>query len=224
MDLMQKEYETIRTEMRENKTFIFERAVIAVIGIFALLNYTAEPISFILPTVAIIIIMYLMLFISNRFKSSAHMAAFILQFHEGELKNKWFGWEQYLDKFRKFGTEVDSKVENAININCKINEEFEKVVKSKYLFNYHRIYKFHKCLIWGFIILSIYYLSFYIYNLIFKNAEMDYFILVTQIFFIIFNFGLTFWFFKKHKDEINPNIIVTRIEYYKIVCKELLNY
>jgi len=64
-------------------------------------------------------------------------------------------------------------------------------------------------------------------NLHFESVELNginYFLITTQIILIFLNFGLTIWFFKKKKEEIDPNIIITRIEYYKIVCKGLLNY
>ena len=120
-----------------------------------------------------------------------------------------------------------TRIKTLLNINNKIDKLFIKEVKSKYLFNYHRIYKFHKYLIFGFLSLSIYYFVFYVVRLHFRSGGitgMDSFLLITQIILISFNFGIIIWFIKKKKEEIDPNIIVTRIEYYKIVCKELLNY
>jgi len=222
-ELILKEYEAIRSELRENKKFIFERAAIAVIGIVALLKFSSEPIVFILPSIAIGLVMYLLLFIANRFSSSAHMAAYISRFHEGDLKEDWFGWENYLDRFRRFQNDKSAK-----KIRLDIKEIFSNEIKSKYLFNYDRIYKFHKYIIFGFILISIYYAGYYgIQFFLIKDestSNLNWFFLIIQGILICFNVIITKTFFTIQKDEIHPENVVTKIEYYRIVCEELLKY
>lgn len=216
------EYDAIRAELRENKKFIFERAAIAVIGIAALLKFTNEPIVFLLPTIAIGLIMYLLLFIANRFSSSAHMAAYISRYHEGDLREKWFGWENYLDRFRRF--QNDSCAETIKN---KIKKNFDKQTKSKYLFNYDRIYKFHKYIIIGFILISFYYLIYSYMSFSDPHQAQDrmaLFFIIVQIILVSFNLIITIIFFIIQKKEIHPKNVVTKIDYYRVVCEELLKY
>lgn len=210
------EYDAIRCELRENKKFIFERAALIIVGILAIINHVNDPIIYIfLPTIAIGLLIYNLLLTTNRFISSAHMAAYIAQFHEGDLENYWFGWERYLYQYRRFNADPEMK-----DVIEKIKKQFNdsKEPKSKYLFNYHRIFKFHVYCSAIFLILA----GYNVWN----NLSAGNLILIILSMLLIFlNIFLVIKYFSNRNSETHPQNIVSKIDYFHdFICNEILNY
>lgn len=214
------EYNSIRNELLENKRFIFERPLVVVAGILVLLSSFKEPIVYLLSTVAIFLLIYNLNFSINRFKSSANMSAYISRFHEGDLISEWFGWENYLYYFRMFANDLKSK-----EFKLNLKHKFKKRIHSKYLFNYHRIYKFHLFTAISFVFLpALYYLA----NLFFQTEkgkiDNNVILLYFAISFTIINGYLLIRFYRKDKNDIVPRNVVNKIEYYYDMCDEILKY
>ena len=208
------EYDSLRAELRENKRFIFERAAITIIGILALIKIVGEPVIYILPTVAIGLLVYNLLFTTTRFKSSAHIVAMLIRFHEGDLKKEWIGWETYLFYYRTFIK--NDKVRERVT--KEMHDRFKKNL-NRYLFNYDRIFAFHIYTILGFMLFSFYSIGdiFFDLNLMDISNKMFW----MKITLTALNIFLSIYVITKK--EIRPKSVVTSIQYFYIMCEEIVN-
>jgi uncharacterized membrane protein len=101
MNKFEKEYETLRHELNENKKYIFERPLVIITAAFVLFGYASDS-DFIMlfPPVIIYLLLFNLKFTSNRLDSSARIVAYIRLFIE-ERNKESFQWESFLSKYRE---------------------------------------------------------------------------------------------------------------------------
>lgn len=94
------EYDTLRSELLQNKRYVFERPllIITVAGVAAV-QLSGDPSALLLPFLLIIIMLINLWFTVNRLRSIARIAAYIDVVLESN-PNTWFGWENSLRKHR----------------------------------------------------------------------------------------------------------------------------
>lgn len=97
------EYRSLLEEHRKNRSYIFERPIIILGIVAATMQYFYESTigQFVLAGL-IFILMFNLWFIGHRIRSDARIVAYIQLVHEGELRTKYFGWENALRQYRKW--------------------------------------------------------------------------------------------------------------------------
>ncbi|TAL69962.1 MAG: hypothetical protein EPN82_04925 [Bacteroidetes bacterium] len=96
-----KEYETLRTELFKVRQYIFERPIIIITGSIALIQLIEKQYSIYLPIIIIGLLLFNLWFTVNRWRSMARILAYIQIVLENEDSN-WYGWETSLRYFRKW--------------------------------------------------------------------------------------------------------------------------
>jgi hypothetical protein len=116
MKNFEKEYETLRQELNENKKYIFERPLVIITAAFVIFGYASDQ-DFIMlfPPVIIFLLLFNLKFTSNRLNSSARIVAYISLFIE-KRNSENFQWESFLSEYRLRVKDNDTK-------NEKDNEE-----------------------------------------------------------------------------------------------------
>lgn len=100
-DIRLEEYSSLLEEHRKNRSYIFERPII-ILGIIAVASqYFFESIigQFVAASL-IFVLCFNLWFIGHRIRSDARIVAYIQLVHEGELRSKYFGWENALRQYR----------------------------------------------------------------------------------------------------------------------------
>jgi L-asparagine transporter-like permease len=100
------EYRSLREEHMKNRNYMFERPII-ILGLVAVaLQFSYQhSFNYFILAVIIFILCFNLWFISNRLNSDSRIVAYIQLFHEGELKEKWIGWESALRQYREWRVE-----------------------------------------------------------------------------------------------------------------------
>lgn len=99
------EYRSLQEEHRRNRSYVFERPII-ILGIVAIaMQYFYEStIGIFVLAFLIFLLCFNLWFTGNRLRSDARIIAYIQLIHEGELRTKWFGWENALREYRLWVT------------------------------------------------------------------------------------------------------------------------
>jgi len=110
MNRFEKEYESLRQELNENKKYIFERPLVIITAAFVIFGYASDQ-DFIMlfPPVIIFLLLFNLKFTSNRLNSSARIVAYIRLFIE-KRNSKNYQWESFLAKYR----DANPKEENGL--------------------------------------------------------------------------------------------------------------
>lgn len=97
---MMHEYDTLRSELLENKKYVFERPLLIVTAAgVAAVQLSGNPSALLLPFLLIVIMLINLWFTVNRLRSMARIAAYIDIILEGN-PGAWIGWERSLRKHR----------------------------------------------------------------------------------------------------------------------------
>lgn len=107
MDDIQKikieEYRSLLEEHRRDRSYIFERPLL-ILGIIAVaMRYFYESdaeLLVLLGLITIVIFCFNLWFTVNRLQSDARIVAYIQLVHEGDYRDRWFGWENALREYR----------------------------------------------------------------------------------------------------------------------------
>lgn len=100
-DIRLEEYSSLLEEHRKNRGYIFERPII-ILGIIAVASqyFFESIIGHFVAAILIFVLCFNLWFIGHRIRSDARIVAYIQLVHEGELRSKYFGWENALRQYR----------------------------------------------------------------------------------------------------------------------------
>jgi hypothetical protein len=159
----EKEYEALRTELNENRKYVFERPlVILTVTLIGFQNVDNPAYLLLLPSLMIFLLIFNLHFTSNRVNSSARIISYIRIFIEQD-NSKSFFWETFLSLYRKS--------DKIIDIKSKENEwkQSDKSLRDKALRYYPIIFYFHV-----FIIIILFCIEFfeYSYNSSLNNSNL----------------------------------------------------
>ena len=100
-DIRLEEYSSLLEEHRKNRSYIFERPII-ILGIIAVASqyFFESIIGQFVAAILIFVLCFNLWFIGHRIRSDARIVAYIQLVHEGELRSKYFGWENALRQYR----------------------------------------------------------------------------------------------------------------------------
>lgn len=114
------EYNTLRSELLQNKQYVFERPllIITAAGVAAV-QLSDKPSVLLLPLLLIIVLLINLWFTVNRLKSMARIAAYTAVILESAT-HAWIGWENALRKHR-----IWTKVNNSAKQKDLINKHYE---------------------------------------------------------------------------------------------------
>ncbi|MBM3126573.1 MAG: hypothetical protein FJZ87_16135 [Chloroflexi bacterium] len=95
------EYTTLRSELLQNKQYVFERPllIITAAGV-ASVQLSREPVVVLLPILLVFILLINLWFTVNRLRSMARIAAYIEVVLESDDGKRWIGWEKSLRMHR----------------------------------------------------------------------------------------------------------------------------
>lgn len=103
--MFEKEYETLRQELSDNKKYVFERPLLIITAAFIFSDFVMEtPYAILFPILVIYLLLFNLKFTSNRLNSSARIVSYIRLFIE-KKDPKNYQWETFLAKYRKHGKE-----------------------------------------------------------------------------------------------------------------------
>lgn len=119
---MMHEYDTLRSELLQNKKYVFERPllIITAAGV-ASVQLSGNPSVLLLPFLLICVLLINLWFTVNRLRSMARIAAYIDAVLEG-APNAWIGWENSLRKQRMW-TKKHSLEDRRKSLSKHIKEE-----------------------------------------------------------------------------------------------------
>lgn len=101
VDIRIEEYRSLMEEHQKNRSYIFERPIIILGALAITIQYFYESaIGLFVLAGLIFILLFNLWFIGNRIKSDARIIAYIGLVHEGDLRRKYFGWENALRHYR----------------------------------------------------------------------------------------------------------------------------
>ena len=124
---LEKEYDTLRSELNENKKYVFERPLLIFSSALVLFKLSSD-ISFasLIPGFFTFLLVFNLHFTYNRLLSSARIIAYIrLRLESEKEKKNDFYWETFLFKYRK-GLK-------AIKMNSPVNNKNEVLIEKKEL-------------------------------------------------------------------------------------------
>ena len=103
------EYNTLRSELLQNKQYVFERPllIITAAGVAAV-QLSSKPSVLLLPFLLIIVLLINLWFTVNRLRSIARIAAYIAVVFES-TPHAWIGWENALREHRMWTKRHDPK-------------------------------------------------------------------------------------------------------------------
>ncbi len=102
-ELKLEEYRSLRDEHLKNRTLIFERPIIVIGLVAAVLGYLYDSeICAFLFFMSIIVLSFNLWFIGNRMQSDARIVAYIQLVFEPGSSIQWVGWENALAKYRSW--------------------------------------------------------------------------------------------------------------------------
>jgi hypothetical protein len=94
------EYTTLREEMLQNKSYVFERPLLIIVAVgIASVELNGKETASLLPFLLAIILLINLWFTVNRLKSGARISSYIDLILEGK-EFKWIGWERSLRNYR----------------------------------------------------------------------------------------------------------------------------
>ena len=104
------EYESLRSELLQNKQYVFERPLLIITGFGIAATQLSDTTAInLLPLLLIIISLINLWFTVNRIKSMARIVAYIQVFLEPKSDYKWIGWENALRIHRNWNKTTSSK-------------------------------------------------------------------------------------------------------------------
>lgn len=100
-ELISKEYESLRSELLQNKQFVFERPLLIITAIAVASTQLSEKQSILLlPILLIFVLLINLWFTVERMWSNARIVAYFEIFVESDQCQKWIGWEKSLRYYR----------------------------------------------------------------------------------------------------------------------------
>ncbi len=99
---IEKEYETLRSEILQSKKYVFERPILIITVSIALFKFIEEDYATYLPMVIIGLLFFNLWFTVNRILSISRIIAYIQLILENNSETNWFGWETSLRNYRKW--------------------------------------------------------------------------------------------------------------------------
>ena len=136
------EYRTLRDELLEGRRFVFERPLLIVTASLAALKFAEGQMMHLIPGILIAIMIFNLLFTTQRLRSIARISAYINIVLEQELSVKWIGWETFLRSYRIFV----SKNPKAI-AKIETNKYYDRQAPPNSMIFYPSIYYFHLLII-----------------------------------------------------------------------------
>jgi len=117
------EYRSLRTEMTDNRKFIFERPLVISSALVILFStgYNANYIC-ILAALTLFMLGFNLWFTFNRLNSNTRILGYFMVVHEGKGKASWIGWENALIKYRVFIGSKNPIIESILKKYDKIKE------------------------------------------------------------------------------------------------------
>lgn len=101
VELVSNEYSSLRSELLQNKQFVFERPLLIITAIaVASTQLTEKQSIFLLPFLLIFVLLINLWFTAERIQSNARIVAYIEVFLESDESQKWIGWEKSLRYYR----------------------------------------------------------------------------------------------------------------------------
>ncbi|MCX6322346.1 MAG: hypothetical protein NTX93_11180 [Bacteroidia bacterium] len=99
--MFEKEYETLRQELNENRKYVFERPLLIITAALVFFEYIAKtPFIMLFPNIIIFLLLFNLKFTSNRLNSSARIVSYIRLFIEKKDPSN-YRWESFLSKYRE---------------------------------------------------------------------------------------------------------------------------
>lgn len=99
--MFEKEYETLRAELSDNKKFVFERPLLIITAALLFTEYiTGTNFAMLFPNIVIYLLLFNFKFTSNRLNSSSRIVSYIRLFIE-KKEPKNYQWETFLYEYRK---------------------------------------------------------------------------------------------------------------------------
>jgi uncharacterized membrane protein YhaH (DUF805 family) len=109
------EYRSLREEHMKNRNYMFERPIIILSLVVVALQFSSQlSFNYFILAVIIFILCFNLWFIGNRLNSDSRVVAYIQLFHEGELKEKWIGWESALRQYREWRTKNQKTISEVL--------------------------------------------------------------------------------------------------------------
>ena len=98
--MFEKEYESLRQELSENRKYVFERPLIIISVALVFFEYISKT-SFIMlfPNIIIFLLLFNLKFTSNRLNSNARIVSYLRLFMEKKDPSN-YKWETFLSKYR----------------------------------------------------------------------------------------------------------------------------
>jgi hypothetical protein len=98
--MFEKEYESLRNELNENRKYVFERPLIIFTAALVFFNYISKTeYAALFPGITTFILLFNLQFTSNRMNSSSRIIAYIRLFIE-KNDSANYNWESFLDTYR----------------------------------------------------------------------------------------------------------------------------
>jgi hypothetical protein len=97
--MYEKEYETLRQELNENKKYVFERPLIIITAAFVALGSIPSEYLIFYPIVIIYLLLFNLSFTINRLNSSARIVAYI-RLHIEKNASDNYHWETFLGGYQ----------------------------------------------------------------------------------------------------------------------------
>ena len=157
-DMQLLEYASLRQEILQNKSYIFERPLL-IVGAFvaAITQLGKSDFAILMPPILIFILLINFWFTANRLRSNARISAYIDVILESADSTKWIGWERSLRIYRLLIKTSPEVLEE------KVSKFFNASAVPDALMFYPAIYRFHL----GIVIFSI-----IIYILLISNDKL----------------------------------------------------
>jgi len=195
---IENEYASLRQEILQNKSYIFERPLLIVGAFMASVKQLSESnLAILLPPFLIFILIINFRFTANRLASNSRIVAYISAVLESKNVTKWIGWESALRKYRMF-----LKNNNPEDLEEKIKKHYDEYAVPDALMLYKPIYQFHLGIaIFGIII----YILLIPKNLVSNLDRADY--SISLIAMILLSVGLFYYFFIRYPPAKMRNLI-----------------
>ncbi len=111
---VEKEYETLRSELLQGKQYVFERPILIITASIAFIQFVDKQYAIYFPSIIIGLLSFNLWFTVNRMSSMARIIAYIQLVLETD-KSNWYGWETSLRNYRKW-LKLNHKSVNQIQI------------------------------------------------------------------------------------------------------------
>jgi hypothetical protein len=208
---IENEYESLRQEILQNKSYIFERPLLIVGAFVASVKQLSESdLAILLPPFLVFILIINFWFTANRLTSTARIVAYISVILESKNATIWIGWESALRKYRMLLTNNYPE-----DLEEKIKKHYDEYAVPDALMFYPPIYRFHLGIA---IFMIIIYMRLIPKNLLSNLDRADY--SISLIAMILLSVVLIYYFFVRYPPSKMRNLIERERAIWMILQEE----